>query len=254
MWSICANFAKIRKLCENSRRLRKRAKTFLQICKKALSINELGHISSTINIFNWFLFKYAAFLQIFQKFTNYAKIRDVCENVRKRAKTFLQVWAKICKKAISINELGHISSTINIFPWILSKYAAFVQNFEKFAKIRDICKNSRYCENSRQVWKLANYVKICDLSKKFWNLGKTSLIEKKNCNVLQKWTTLSNFCIYKEIFVTLCKICKNSRLWENSQLCKTLQIMHNFVNYAKIHKLVFKLVTYIFWQGYFGKS
>ena len=128
------------------------------------------------------------------------------------------------------------------------------------AKFWKVCENSRHLQKFAILWKFATSVKISELcenlrfKQKILKLGQNFANWKKNCNVLQKWTTLSNFCIYKEIFVTLCKICKNSRLWENSQLCKTLQIMHNFVNYAKIHKLVFKLVTYIFWQGYFGKG
>ena len=42
------------------------------------------------------------------------------------------------KKTFSNNELGHITSTIDILPCFLSKYTTFVQKFAKFAKIRDV--------------------------------------------------------------------------------------------------------------------
>ena len=65
-----------------------------------------------------------------RKFVTFAK---TCKNF------FLQINAKIYKKAFSNNELGHTLSTINIFSCFLGKYATFVQKFVKFAKIRDVC-------------------------------------------------------------------------------------------------------------------
>ena len=111
---------------------------------------------------------------------------------------------KICKNAISINELGHIS---------------FVQNLAKFAKIRNIW------ENLQQMWKFANYAKIRELSKKKLKLGQNFANCKKKIATFCKNEQLYPIFAFRNKFLwEFANYAKIHWLWENSQLCKTLRI------------------------------